>query len=75
MKFYALKTSNNNIIFLQFLEDTDINAEISKWEESSGGETVEAILKLEGLPNSREEREELREALKQENTDGQANPN
>lgn len=75
MMHYAMKTSRGNIVFITFLEDTNINTEVAKWEESSGGETVEAILKLEGLPNSREEREELRDSLKQEDTDGQVNSN
>lgn len=67
MKHYAMKTSDGNVIFIQFVETTNINDEVSKWEQTSGGITVESILELQGLPETREEREELREELKTEN--------
>lgn len=69
MKYYALKTNLGNVVFLTLLEGTDINSEVSKWEETSDGVVVESILKLEGLPDIREDREILREELKGENVE------
>lgn len=72
MKTYAMRTFDGNVVFLAMLENADINQEVNKWEQTSNGITVEEILEIDGIPDTREDKEILREELKAEN--GEDNP-